>query len=1027
LWLPELKYRWKNFKNRMFTNILDWFMIQPNIAVHNLRTAFRSTELPAIFGSDRSHTHPKSAAWRSSCLSVANLFCHRVGLKPYSYQASTTDVRDGIRGSRTYWWAKDVTTVPLDDPVLKNDLVVMVDVDYYVELTEFLCHTDQPLLLYSFQPKAVSEAKGEFVFTFENDKVLYSVSGGACYNHQVWNYSVDVFTVSYGLTTKSFIVERKKANDHHEYILLVPMGKWRGIGSLFARLLGSDSLERLSISHGAFNVMDVHTGDGMIRSVGRQGTYNCATIPTKSFDAIESVVRNSSIKVGNAVMQSWVDNDKHAATVLVDYFNSRPISIKFPVVYTPAQGIKRYQFVDESGYDADSASLMVPFMSPVLPTTYVPDKCLSNEKQAVNARVIAPQKDSVDLCKQPSKFLIQCMTEYIECIVPIKHEGIPCDVEDVYARQSKPSQQTILVRAENVGPDEQVKSLETFLKAEPYEKPSDPRIITQFGGVSKRDYACFMYPFSDHTTKTCKWYAFGKSPLEIAYGVTEICENAKSSVNCADSVRQDGHVSKLGRDLELGLLVAYFRPEYLEKVTNLQNSQFNRRAVTKMGFKYEYSYQRGSGSGETAVMNSHETKFQDFYARRKLGYSVRDSYDAKGMFGGDDSVAADMPAKSLESASAEIGQRVESNIFMKGSFGVNFLSRFYGAEVWNGDASSTCDLPRALSKLHVTPHLGNVTPLAKLQQKLMGLQQTDSNSPVIDKIITAAIRVRVLDLVKVPAIDSRIVSWWALYDKEENWPNLIDDQSIYFDKMLPRVNTEQLYKYLDDVKTPEELLTMPSILALEEVATILPKATAVVGDELHVVTEGNTPLKPVTVPEPSAPEIPISPSSPSDAQKAKETAEFDKQASIIKLAGQATDKVCWDYFDGKCSFGKKCTLRHAKVCKDFVAGKCDRKLGHCKFEHCVRDQGRAPIVSQPSVSVPQSTSSPSLVLPTLPASCVPPGPVTFTTPPKFTFTLTNPFAALSLSESKPSIPSLETTVKPLPAVVPLSSSSVVTQ
>jgi len=883
---------------RFRTLVIDWFRHGTSWKFHLLRNAFRETPTPRIAPSDASHTHPNSAAWRSSCTVLSRMLAARIGMVPYAYQCSSADIRDGIEGSRDFYWDKDVMVVPINDKLRADHLVTVVDVDYYLDLEDFLMDINQPILLYSFQPKAVCEGKGEFCFTFGNDStVRYVVSGGATYGHRVWNFSKDTITIHRGLQSKSFLVERRAANAHHEYVFLIPFGYWRGVGSLLCRLLQSDTIERLDINQGEFNVLDYHDGTQLVRSIGRVDKHNCINIELKKFDAISAVVSNAKIGIGQATMQSWVENDKEEASVLVDYFNSLHIT-RPPLVFAPSNGVRNFQIVTKiKEYDPEAKPLLTAFMSPIYPNTYVPDKTVGNERASIEGRITAPAKHSKVLAGAvPSKFLVQCMTEFVDLLVPEKHKGIPVDISEVYERQHRPSQRAILEAADISG-DSVARVAKTFLKAEPYQKVTDPRTITQYNGVDKRDYSRYTYALTKHVS-TFDWYSFGKTPLEISAAVTKICTDAIQSVNCSDANRQDGHVGEIARMLELMIYVAFFCHVYHEEVTGLHERQYHTKVITQLGVKYEIEFQRGSGSAETAMFNTILTKFCDYFARRRRDDSPQVAFSALGQFAGDDLIVADLDGHDLTAAAALVGQDFESVEFVKGHDGVNYLSRFYTRMVWFGNPSSTCDLPRALGKLHVSQALGNVKPVEKLRQKLIGLIRTDRSTPILKQIIDNAVRVG-MDLCFDPSapVAKSLVGWWARYEPSVNWPNEEpDDINSYLESMLVKYDTAPLYKYLIDCKAPEDLLKMPAIASFDDLKPTEVKKTTVVDDTIKVPAAATAPTVGSQVPIP-----------------AKE--------------------ICWKFTEGKCTFGKKCKYEHAKVCKEFLEGKCNRKVGSCRYQH----------------------------------------------------------------------------------------------
>jgi len=357
------------------------------------------------------------------------------------------------------------------------------------------------------------------------------------------------------------------------------------------------------------------------------------------------------------------------------------------------------------------------------------------------------------------------------------------------------------------------------------------------------------------------------------------------------------------------LLAAYFRLEYLEEVSELHRNQYFVKAKTTLGVKYDINNQRGSGSPETALFNTILAKFCDYLARRLRSDEPCKAFSAKGQFGGDDSISPDIETSHLVKASAMVGQNVENVEFYRGEPGVNYLSRFYGKAVWYGSCDSTCDLPRALGKLHVTPNLGQFTPLVKLQQKLLGLYYTDRNTPILSEIMTAADRLGMDWHCKSEPL---LENWWTKYELLVNWPNdFVDDEAELLDRMLGKYDLTALKNYLIHCTDIKQLLTMPLITNPEDISVKVGTTTkyTVVDDTIHLRLKSTT--------------LPL---------EIKDREQKIEQAAAPASTEKQAD-ICWHYIDGKCK-AKPCKFQHTKVCKFYLDGSC--KSDKCKFLHVKR-------------------------------------------------------------------------------------------
>jgi len=187
-----------------------------------VRTTFTNLPLttPAPYPN---HTHGAAAAGRSAVTFFIERLAADLGLQSYYYQRSLRDVKAGRLGSREYYWTRDINIPPtiIDPP--NQCLLALVDVDHYVNMPRLLTRYIAPTIISTFQPGAVSRVAPEYSFTFDRDnRVEFTVTGGAVYQHHVWNYSNDhLKVVTYFnrinvCTAVSYLVDRRCSGpDHH--------------------------------------------------------------------------------------------------------------------------------------------------------------------------------------------------------------------------------------------------------------------------------------------------------------------------------------------------------------------------------------------------------------------------------------------------------------------------------------------------------------------------------------------------------------------------------------------------------------------------------------------------------------------------------------------------------------------------------------------------------------------------------------------------------------------------------------------
>lgn len=402
------------------------------------------------------------------------------------------------------------------------------------------------------------------------------------------------------------------------------------------------------------------------------------------------------------------------------------------------------------------------------------------------------------------------MTEFAELLIPRPHILDPAVLDEVYAKQNRPSQRRILEQSETERPRRIAKS---FMKREAYGDVKDPRPITTINGPDKRDYSMFIYPISD-ILKTTDWYAFGKTPREIAIRVCEVLANATSAIN-TDFSRFDGRVSMILRTLERKILTRAYKRGYLGELLDLHRSQHNLRGVGRHGTRYTSAAARLSGSPETACFNSIDNAFVAYMTLRSEPFEGKrrtpaEAWAALGIYGGDDGLTANVSTEESTRSSDMVGLVLECDEVSRGRFGITFLSRIYGPDVWYGDANSCCDLPRQLTKYHTTVNLpGGVTPLEKHREKARSFHLSDKNTPVIGPLVNKTIEL--FGEVGVTENTRLMRKWDSEGTVDVQYPNEAQEwMETYAEEALAKFNFDfGLFSAWVDSATADNILSPP--------------------------------------------------------------------------------------------------------------------------------------------------------------------------------------------------------------------------
>jgi hypothetical protein len=620
-------------------------------------------------------------------------------------------------------------------------------------------------------------------------------------------------------------------------------------------MLDGFRIKRLDVVDGEFTRMRVQEHDRMYMCTGKVGSYASCKIHVEEDSALAAVSLIMKNDITPPTVQSYIGstNDKKIPSVIACAYHRNATGFKPPCVYPVSYGVKDYQFKTERFYE-HAKSMLVAFMSPIIDACYVPTDCAENEEVCIEERITKILTD-VDM---PEEY-IQYTQEFIELLIPHDeaHKCVPVDMDEVYDRQNRPAQRRLIDEGAFYGPDlAKKREINPFMKAEAHAEVKPPRNISVINPSDKINYSCYIYALSELFKKNAPWYAFGKTPVEIARRVSQVCSGAQTHCANSDLSRFDGRLSAAFRYLERVFLLRAFdcSGDLASKIVDLHSSQFGLRGRGKYGTSYDSGFSRLSGSPETALFNSLANAFIVYVTFRKCNVSKLASWSRLGIYGGDDGLTADLHIAKYIEVAASLGMKTTTEKVAKGELGIKFLARMYSPDVWNGSLASCCDMKRQLSKFHATTKLpSNVTCDLKLIEKARGFFLSDHNTPVIgelarkvmqlttvssngDEVVSSYLNAgedlvfdsgTMANIAARPVIDdysSRLVRNYAsLADPKDQYPN--EDSGWMEDLLLREIPTfsfSRLRDHLARVTTLTELRSCPLCAEPERPKTSVP-------------------------------------------------------------------------------------------------------------------------------------------------------------------------------------------------------------
>jgi hypothetical protein len=297
----------------------------------------------------------------------------------------------------------------------------------------------------------------------------------------------------------------------------------------------------------------------------------------------------------------------------------------------------------------------------------------------------------------------------------------PVTLEEVYERQSRPSQKIIFEQADLIG-GSPVNISSSFTKAETYVEIKPPRLITTEPKAHKIDYARYHYSIMDHL-KTKPYYAFGKTPTELEQRIAYIARGAQWAIG-QDVSKQDGMQNPQTRVLQQIAAEFAFGPQDAKTLNRLHAKMRNLKVYSRFGFKYFLVWAQASGLMDTSDWNTINMLYQMFVTLRKYGMTESQAYsyiEEWYLGGGDDSILfgdETIDVKQMliacNKAAKDFGQKMTYTVFKRGQ-PIDFFARWFGPSIWDGQPNSCSDIGRMFSKLVSAPR-SQLPGVRKLEQ-----------------------------------------------------------------------------------------------------------------------------------------------------------------------------------------------------------------------------------------------------------------------------------------------------------------------
>jgi hypothetical protein len=747
-----------------------------------------------------SNTHPVSAADRTASSNWLDTFITFTGNLVYSVSMSNKDQRNHTEGTRLYHFNKDLQMEFQVDPCLPHHTIKMVDVDYYVDMNEYL-RFGQPIALYTFCPDAPAGTSKEYSWSTTEDVVTMRVCGGSHYSHRLWDYNVDHVLIHGEHWSYLYLVESRSTGSPNRR--LVYFNPLKRIHRLARHGLQEDVLKRRSFSLKDYNVSYSSKEGQTLCHISQSGSEVVASFPAKAaFTAcsrIAAAVKGYSISEVQKVLEVYQSKEEKedefaradsalGAALFIGCMNANPdwdLGKTDALMALPVADTISYTMMGQDFLTPAKPSGRV--VGPRFGNAFVPTKHPNNDAAMITGRINAPGDRGT---RVPVFYAQTCLLEFLKFLIPDPHTLHPISLEEAEEHMTRPSQKA---QADRTRPWLGLTrfKIESMQKPEAYATPNYPRSISNCSTDHKLDLSCFSYPFTDAVMKPQHWYSFGKDPQQLTDFVIDKVADLQH-IDLTDISKFDGSVNSFLDFMFKCIMMRSFRREYHVQLMKLLADENNCKVYTHFSKMYNSRYTTVSGSSITTGRNTSITAFVYYCSLRKCGYEAPVAWKMLGGFGGDDGMQGHLTPGVAEKVFSCFNLKLKIQRVLRGD-PITFLGRVY-LNPWNGSRACIADVPRQLRKLHISCAGADVPKEVCLVRKAESMLVNDRYTPILS--VWASKTLQCFPCVtteKHLAALRNDDSWWASFETVFTGPETpaeVDDLYGYVSTLVGRSVSE---------------------------------------------------------------------------------------------------------------------------------------------------------------------------------------------------------------------------------------------
>jgi hypothetical protein len=672
----------------------------------------------------KNHTHRDAAQLRTSTNIKMSEIVREAGFTPYTVSMSAND--KGI-GARLFYTPKDLSIPFRQDEIPDNAVLLFTDVDYYADMNKWL-KLFKPMIIYTMAPETAAYRGKDYSYYIKDDVVHYSVSGGATYKHQIWDYKGDTVCIvgRHGQLLTYHITQHKIDKDPNRRLITIIPATITAYPH-YCCLKYTNGLKRRQFTFkgkdGKIKKNVLYNTITDVMSISENGSPHSVELSGTSYHAIKERLGNKTAPpviadVERILSQDKVERPHILAAILfslvdeIDYSPNIITTTKLPTFYQPLTPL-----ITEDGANPGKA-----FSNPLTnnPSLF-PARSHNSDTAAINGRVLNLKNEVVP----PPKYK-RYLDEFVDLMVPEPGIGSPWTVDQVRRAQNAPTQVARARLTEASMSTISKNRLASMLKAEAVVGTNDPRNITTCSPEHTIGMSSFVYPFKNEILKKLPWYGPTKTPPQICKRLGIVCKNGGV---LTDYNRLDGTMSKFTHQPYYRSMMRWLRQDYREEYDHWHKECFIKKACTSTGLKYDAGDGTRSGSSITTDTNTCGCGFVCYCALRDLGFTPKEAWELIGIICGDDGVNDNIEGlpQAMEKCATDMGLSLKVEVVQKNE-PIKYCSRIFVDPLTCRDSFQ--DPFRCIPKLHLTANK-NVTDTQAAINKAVGYLITDHKTPII--------------------------------------------------------------------------------------------------------------------------------------------------------------------------------------------------------------------------------------------------------------------------------------------------------